>query len=231
MRPDSPARRGAMEAGEELRAPRHRARARGIIPVWTTRILSCRQWRSRAKSRPSKTASTMNLSKDSGRAAFGTTRPNDSRWNVSAGKSNAEHRRHNGRARTIGQLCCSIARKRVRYLRRCRAAGTTRTRSRPAVLRGPGATRPRSSPPLIYAARRKPWLASPRTRTSARRPSGRRARGKTAAASNRPSDTLRRSAGAPRKWGREANQTNNNKHTPVAAGVRLTVVKKFGEIQ
>jgi hypothetical protein len=33
------------------------------------------------------------------------------------------HRRHNGRARTIGQLCCSIARKRVRYLRRCRSAG------------------------------------------------------------------------------------------------------------
>src|SRR6266851_5075745 len=38
-------------------------------------------------------------------------------------KSNAEHRRHNGRPRTIGQLCCSIARKGVRYLRRCRTAG------------------------------------------------------------------------------------------------------------
>jgi hypothetical protein len=33
------------------------------------------------------------------------------------------HRRHNGRPRTIGQLCCSIARKGVRYLRRCTTVG------------------------------------------------------------------------------------------------------------
>ena len=61
------------------------------------------------------------------------------------------HRRHKGRPRTIGQLCCSIARKGVLYLRRCRTAGDDRPRSRPAVLRGPSAARPRRSPPLIRA--------------------------------------------------------------------------------
>ena len=37
-------------------------------------------------------------------------------WVVSRNAVERRHRRHNGRARTIGQLCCSIARKRVRYL-------------------------------------------------------------------------------------------------------------------
>ena len=33
------------------------------------------------------------------------------------------HRRHTGRPRTIGRLCCPIVRKGVRYLRRCRTVG------------------------------------------------------------------------------------------------------------
>jgi hypothetical protein len=53
------------------------------------------------------------------------------RGSVAAGRSNAEHRRHNGRPRTIGQLRCSIARKGVRYLRRCTAAGDDSAARRP----------------------------------------------------------------------------------------------------
>ena len=60
------------------------------------------------------------------------------------------HRRHKGRLRAIGQLCCLLARC-VLYLRRCRSAGDDRPRSRPAVLRGPSAARPCRSPPLIRA--------------------------------------------------------------------------------
>ena len=48
----------------------------------------------------------------------GATRSNSSAGNFCSAVERG-HRRHNGRARTIGQLCCSIARKRVRYLRRC----------------------------------------------------------------------------------------------------------------
>ena len=55
--------------------------------------------------------------------------------------------------------------------------GTIRTRSRCAVLRAPSATRPWSFPSTLFSATRGSWLASPRTRTSARGFS-RRARGK-----------------------------------------------------
>ena len=57
------------------------------------------------------------------RSASGSTRSNGGAGLVSRNAVERGHRRHNGRARTIGQLCCSIARKRVRYLRRCRSAG------------------------------------------------------------------------------------------------------------
>ncbi len=60
------------------------------------------------------------------------------------------HRRHKGRLRAIGQLCCLLARC-VLYLRRCRSVGDDRPRSRPAVLRWPSAAWPRRSPPLIRA--------------------------------------------------------------------------------
>ena len=73
-------------------------------------------------------------------------------------------------AGTDGSKACAVGAKRER--------GMTRPRSRSAVLRRPSAARTRSFPSTHKsAARRKPWLASPRTRT---RPCGfsRQGRGK-----------------------------------------------------
>lgn len=98
-------------------------------------------------------------------------------------------------------------------------AGTIRPRSRSAVLRGPGAARPRSSPPLIFSARRRSWLASPRTRTRAcgfsRQARGKRAREKServqrcSRSPRSPKETHSSPTGGARACGK-ANQTTTN---------------------
>ena len=69
------------------------------------------------------------------------------------------HRGHNGRLRTIGQLCCSIARKGVRYLTWWRLAGNDRGTSVDSFRRS-------------FSVRRHSCEALPRTRSSALSPLG-----------------------------------------------------------
>jgi hypothetical protein len=152
----------------------------------------------------------------------GSTRSNNSAGNFQQDIERG-HRRHKGRLRAIGQLCCLLARC-VLYLRRCISAGDNRPRSRPAVLRGPSAARTRRSPSLKGVARRKPWLASPRKRT---RPCGfsRQGRGKrlgeraSCAASSRsprsPKET--HSFFADRRTRVCGKQQHNNQTIPVVA--------------
>ena len=70
--------------------------------------------------------------RSNGSAARGTTRSNEHQGNDLAARSNAGTGGITD-ARTIGQLCCSIARS-VRYRRRCKSAGNDQTRSRPAAV-------------------------------------------------------------------------------------------------
>lgn len=68
--------------------------------------------------------------------------------------------------RTIGRLCCPIARTRVFVMRVVGDSGATRPRSRSAVLRGPGATRLRSLL-LRYLAGTPPGLGTDEKRGTA----------------------------------------------------------------
>jgi hypothetical protein len=131
------------------------------------------------------------------------------------------HRRHNGRPRTIGQLCCSIARKGVRYLRRCRTGGND-----PAAKPVCGTPRAERHAAAVVALRcysrqiGESWGASPRSRTSALSPLGDWARGKRLRmrSSSRRQDT---------RAGRRSRPCGNRKpkqqptYIPVAAGIRV----------
>ena len=82
--------------------------------------------------------------RSNGSAARGTTRSNAGTGGITD-------------ARTIGQLCCSIARS-VRYRRRCKSAGNDQTRSRPAAPPRAERRAAASSPSTLYGVtREEPW--------------------------------------------------------------------------
>jgi hypothetical protein len=89
---------------------------------------------------------------------------------------------------------------------------TTRTRSRSAVLRAPGATRPRSfSSAVILRTSIAPWLADLRARTRGRRPLGRRPRGNSTA-----HQISARASAASERW---MSINNTKTFSKVAAGI------------
>jgi len=103
----------------------HGARPAVLSSAVGIRLPRARSWGARRVGRDFQRGSDRRIPAGIRSAPHGTA--GATRANGSAGKLSSAvergHRRHNGRARTIGQLCCSIARKRVRYLRRCRSAG------------------------------------------------------------------------------------------------------------
>jgi hypothetical protein len=96
------------------------------------------------------------------------------------------HRGHNGRLRTIGQLCCSIARKGAPL---SDLVGREQETSQPRGVRRYSARRPRllTFPSTFFSAPRHSWEASPRSRTSALSPLGDWARGKETLPAHQPS--------------------------------------------
>jgi hypothetical protein len=144
------------------------------------------------------------------------------------------HRRHTGRPRTIGQLCCSDSPQGCSVI--CGGAGqraVTQTRSRRAVLRAPSATRLRSLPSAVIlgasmAVGSIPTEVERRPAALADRPEARGLGEKRASAvrsrsPQSPKETAQ-PAGAPATG--EKTSTQQPKHTPVAAGNGASDPKK-----